>query len=520
MASAAIAGDALLPADEPAVAVRHRAVLTVAVMLATIMQILDTTIANVAIPHMQSSLGATFESVNWVLTSYIIATAIAIPTTGWLSDRIGQRQLFLVSVGGFILASMACGAATTLQEMVLFRVAQGLFAAFIGPLSQAVMMDINPPSRQARAMAIWGTGIMLGPIIGPIIGGWLTESYNWRWVFYVNLPIGIITFAILWALLPVRETRARKFDLLGYAMLAIALAALQLLLDRGAGEDWFTSTEIWIETAVCIAAFWMFVVQMLTSKNPLFNRELLKDRNLLTGLFFMVVIGVVMFAIMALLPPMLQRLFGYPVIDTGLLLAVRGIGIILSMALSGRLLAVLDGRILMGGGLLITAFSLWQMSHWSLAMDNGPIIITGFIQGLGMGLIFIPLNITAFATISPRNRTDGASLLNLTRNLGAAVGISIVSTLLSRNTQTSHADISQNLTSGSLAMIDPATLARFGQSATPFLEYLNAEVTRQALMVAYIDNFYFMAWLTLFAVPLVILLRPALPGAEHMPMIE
>ena len=509
MAPAAAARVAIPPADKPAIEVRSRVVLTIAVMLATMMQILDTTIANVAIPHMQSSLGATFDSVNWVLTSYIIASAIAIPTTGWLSDRIGQRRLFLVAVSGFVIASMACGAATNLEEMVLFRFAQGTFAAFIGPLSQAVMLDINKPSRHARAMAIWGMGVMIGPILGPILGGWLTENYNWRWVFYVNLPLGIITLALLWALLPARPKRERKFDLFGYAMLAIGLAALQLMLDRGASEDWFQSTEIWIEAAVCVAALWMFIVQLLTGKNPLFPKDLLKDRNFLTGLFFMVVVGIAMFANMALLPPMLQRLFGYPVIDTGLLLAVRGVGILVSMALAGRLIAILDARIMVGSGLVIASFSLWQMSHWSLAMDSGPVLVSGFIQGLGLGLVFIPLNITAFATISPQNRTDGASLLNLMRSLGASVGISIVSTLLGRNTQISHSDISQNVTSSSFNLVDPATVDRFGGTGLPLLQYLDSEVTRQALMVAYIDDFWFMMWVTLMAAPLVLFLRPA-----------
>ncbi|MFZ1742370.1 MAG: DHA2 family efflux MFS transporter permease subunit [Pontixanthobacter sp.] len=506
--------------DVPAVLVRHRGLLTVAVMLATIMQILDTTIANVAIPHMQSSLGATFDTVTWVLTSYIIASAIAIPTTGWLADRIGQRQLFLISVGGFVAASMACGAAVNLEEMVLFRFTQGLFAAFIGPLSQAVMLDINPPSRHGRAMAIWGMGIMLGPISGPILGGWLTESYSWRWVFYVNVPIGIITVALLWALLPHRPKRNRRFDLFGFAMLAITLAALQLLLDRGAGEDWFNSTEIWIESAVCISAFWLFVIHMVTGKNPLFEGELLTDRNFLTGLIFMAVIGLIMFASSAILPPMLQRLFGYPVIDTGMLLAIRGLGTLVSIAVAGRLVAMLDMRIIVGTGLIIAAYSFWQMAHWSLAIDSNAIIVSGFIQGLGMGLVFIPLNMIAFATLAPRHRTDGASLLNLMRSLGASIGISIGTTLLGRNTQVSHADIGQHITANSLDILDPSTLDRLGTLGASALQIVDGEVMRQALMVAYIDDFWFMMWVTVLAAPLVMLLRPAAKNSEPIHLGE
>ena len=316
--SAAQPVDASIPLYQQ---VRYRGLLTVAVMGASVMQILDTTIANVAIPHMQSALGATSETVNWVLTSYIIASAVAMPITGWLADRIGRRQLFLAAIVGFVLTSMACGAAQNLEEMVAFRFLQGIAAAFISPLSQSVMLDINPPERHARAMSIWGMGIMIGPILGPILGGWLTESANWRWVFYVNLPVGLITLVLMWALLPRTHTRERKFDLFGFSMLALGLAALQLMLDRGAQQDWFESAEIWIELGVSVACLWMFLIHLLTAPVTLFNRKMLADRNLVMGMGFMIVIGVVMFSSMALLPPMLQRLLGWPVIDTGLVCA-------------------------------------------------------------------------------------------------------------------------------------------------------------------------------------------------------
>lgn len=356
---------ATLPADDTIPLhqrVRYRGLLTIAVMGASIMQILDTTIANVAIPHMQSALGATSETVTWVLTSYILASAIAMPITGWLADRVGRRELFLAAIAGFIVASMACGAAQSLEQMVVFRFLQGIFAAFIAPLSQSVMLDINPPERHARAMSIWGMGIMIGPIMGPVLGGWLTESVNWRWVFYVNLPVGLVTLALMWALLPAMRGRDRRFDLFGFSMLALGLAALQLMLDRGAHLDWFDSAEIWIELGVAIACLWIFLVHLFTARAPLFSRAMLTDRNLVTAMGFMIVIGIVMFASMALLPPMLQNLFGWPVIDTGLVLAVRGIGILISMWIAGQLLGRIDARWLVGSGLAIAAFSLWQMS--------------------------------------------------------------------------------------------------------------------------------------------------------------
>ncbi|WP_423602320.1 DHA2 family efflux MFS transporter permease subunit [Sphingomonas sp. MS122] len=311
MATAAAASTPAPPAPPPvsgaALPVRNKGLLTFGVMLATIIQILDTTIANVALPHMQTSLGATADTITWVLTSYIVASAIAIPITGWVSDRIGSRNLFLISIVGFVVSSALCGMAQNLEEMVAFRILQGISAAFMNPLSQTVMLDINEPKDQQRAMAVWGMGIMIGPILGPVLGGYLTENFNWRWVFYVNLPLGAVCLAILWWLLPSRPIRKRGFDLFGFSLLAIGIGALQLMLDRGQGEDWFGSLEIWIEMLLAVTALWMFAVHMATGRNPMFERNLWKNGNLVTALAFMQVVGVVMMATMALLPPMLQN---------------------------------------------------------------------------------------------------------------------------------------------------------------------------------------------------------------------
>lgn len=496
----------------------HRVILTIAVMGATVMQILDSTIVNVALPHMQTSLGATLDTVTWVLTSYIIAAAMAIPITGWLADKIGSRRLFLFAVIGFVFASMLCGLATNLTEMVIFRVLQGISGAFIGPLSQTVMLDINPPEKHARAMAVWGMGIMIGPILGPILGGWLTENYNWRWCFYVNVPIGIATIATLWALLPNKAIRQRKFDHLGFWALAVGLGSLQLFLDRGTQLDWFESWEIRIEAGISIAAFWIFTIQMATSKNGLFTREMLANRSFATSLVFMVVIGIVMFANMALLPPMMQNLFGYPVIDTGLLLAPRGVGILLSMAVAGRLVGKIDERLLVGTGLSITAFSMWQMCQWSIEMDWRPFVISGLVQGLGMGLVFIPLNTLAFASLPGHLRTDGSSLLNLFRSIGASVGISIASSLLGKNIQTSHSDLASHVTSSTINNIDASTADRFQGFGDQALAIANAMVNKQAAMIAYLDDFWAMMWVTLLAVPLVLLLQRPKSGAMRAPI--
>ncbi len=495
-----VPGQASLP-------VKNRGLLTIGIMGAMIMQILDTTIANVALPHMQTSLSATMDTVTWVLTSYIVASAIAIPATGWLADRFGSRNLFLFAVGGFIVASMLCGTAVSLEEMVAFRIFQGVTAAFIGPLSQTAMLDINRPEDAAKAMSVWGMGVMVGPIMGPVIGGWLTESYNWRWVFYVNVPVGALTFAILWFLLPSRPRRTRSFDLTGFAMISIAVASFQLMLDRGQQEDWFSSWEIIIEAMIAAAALWMGIVHLATAEKPLFERTLFTNRNLVMGMIFMIVIGISTMAPMALLPPMLQQLFGYPVVDTGLMMAPRGVGVLITMWFAGRMMGKIDTRILITVGLIIFAFSLRQMAAWTLEMDFWPVITSGFVQGLGMGLVFMPLNSLAFATLSHHYRTDGASLLNLMRSIGQSAGISMVTVLLARNIQTSHADLASHVTSQTIPAIDLSSIDRFGSLSDSVFGFADGMINKQAAMIAYIDDFYLMAWISILVVPLVLLLR-------------
>lgn len=506
---AAPAAAAGLPgSDIPELESSNYPLMIVGAMAASLLQILDTTIANVALPHMQSSLGATVDTITWVLTSYIIASAVALPVTGWLADRIGARTLFIGSVAGFIVASMMCGLAQNLEEMVVFRAIQGVAGAFIAPLSQSFMLDATRPSRHPQILAIWGMGIMIGPILGPILGGWLTETANWRWVFFVNLPVGIGALVLLVTCLPHRPRNRRRFDMLGFVLMALALAAFQLLLDRGAQKDWLASAEIWIYLLVTLSATWMVVVHFATSPAPMFERALFADRNFAIALSFMVVIGIVMFAVMALLPPMLQNLFGYGVIDTGIVLMPRGVGILVSMQLSGYLMRRgIDARPVVAGGFLICAFSLWQMSHWSLEVDEFHVIVSGLLQGLGMGLVFIPLQVSAFATLHPRLRTDGSSLLNLFRSLGASAGISLMTVLLARNIQTSHADLGQHVTAATGSIVDFSAIDRFQAVGDTAMVLLNAEVTRQAAMIAYVDDFWAMMWITVAAAPLAFLMR-------------
>ena len=516
MASAASGSTAPLPTEDHAhLHTENYGLLIVGVMAASLLQILDTTIANVAIPHMQSSLGATVESVTWVLTSYIIASAVALPLTGWLADRVGARRLFISSVAGFIFASMLCGMAQNLEEMVIFRALQGIAGAFIAPLSQTFMLDTTRPSRHPQVMAIWGMGIMIGPILGPILGGWLTESANWRWVFYVNLPVGFLSLACLISFLPARERIVRRFDILGFVLLATALSALQLMLDRGTQNDWFDSFEIWALVLIAGSAGWMAVVHFATAREPMFETALFKDRNFAISLLFMLVIGVVMFAVMTLLPPMLQNLFGYGVIDTGIVLMPRGVGILISMQVSSYLMRRgIDARLVVAFGFLICAYSLWQMAHWSLAVDQRHVIVSGLLQGLGIGLVFIPLQVAAFATLAPRLRTDGSSLLNLFRSLGASVGISIMTALLGRNIQLNHEGLGSEVTAATLSMINFSTIDRYQFLGDAALRLANAELNRQAAMIAYVDDFWLMMWVTVAAAPLAIFLRKSSPASR------
>lgn len=480
-----------------------------AVIFVSIIQFLDITIANVALPHMQSSLGTTLDTISWVLTSYIIAGVMVTPAVGWISDRIGSRTVFLWSVAGFLIASMLCGAATTLTQMVIFRAIQGICAAFIGPMSQTIMFDINPPSKQPAAISLWGMVVIIAPITGPMLGGLLTDSLNWRWIFYINLPLGIPTLLILIWLLPSRPLATRKLDRFGFIMLAGGLVALQLMLDRGQHKDWFNSPEILIEGALALSAFWVFLIHSRSTKNPLFHRELFQNSSFVGAFFFMFVLGVANIAIAAIMPTMCQSVLQYTAFDTGLLMMPRGMGVMVTMLIASRLMGRVDARHMAICGYSIAALALWLMSRWTLDMDKWPILTAGFIQGLGLGLVFMPMNVAAFATLAPQHRPDGSSLLNLMRNLGGSFGISVMITMLSRNQQTSHADLASHITPFTLPPIDPAvTAGRAHELGVPLLQMVDMEINRQALFIAYIDNFYAMSFLIMTIALMPLLLKP------------
>ena len=385
----------------------RRPLIAACVVLAALLQTLDATIANVALPHMQGTLSATADQISWVLTSYLIAAAIMTPAIGWLSGRFGRRRLFLLSMAGFTAASMACGAAQTLDQMVAFRLVQGVFGAALVPLSQAVMLDMYAPHERGSAMSIWAVGIMVGPIIGPTLGALLTESYNWRYVFYVNLPVGIVAFLGIWAFLPRSPVnRALRFDWTGFLALAVGIAGLQLVLDRGETKDWFGSVEIALEATASMAGFYVFFVQMVLGRAPFLTVATFRDRNFVTSLGLQFVCGVVLNGTAVLLPPYFQGLGNYPVLLSGLAMAPRGIGTILAAPFVGRLVNRTDPRLLMLCGLIVLAYSTWQMSLWTPDVSIDAQIPMVLLQGVTISLVFTPLQTIAFSTLPAEYRTE------------------------------------------------------------------------------------------------------------------
>ena len=493
--------------DPPPLTVARPGWVMVAVMAAMTMQMLDTTIANVALPKMQAALGATQDTVTWVLTSYVLASAVVLPLAGWLVDRIGIKWLLVGSVASFTLASVLCGLAQNLSQLVTFRVFQGIAGAFLSPLAQTVMLDTHTMRDRPRVMAIFTQGIMLGPIAGPLLGGYLTDSFSWRWVFFVNVPIGIACTLMLIALLPATPRVRRKIDLAGWLLIAVAVSALQLMLDRGTTLDWFGSWEIVGYAVVSGSAFWMFGVHLATARAPLFAGAMFRDRNFVAATAFMFLIGLVMFSVMALLPVMLQTIYGYTPIDSGWLLTPRGLGMLASLLLFGRFFPRIDARLLVATGLGLTAFSLYLMTGWAPEMPRWPIVLSGFIQGVGLSFCFMPITLIMFATLPASLRTDGSSLANLSRNLGASTGIAIATVLLGRNIQVNHAELGAAVNRFGLPF-DLDRASAYGQYGEAGLRMLDAAINRQAAMIAYLDDFWLMGIACLCAIPLLFVVRP------------
>jgi MFS transporter, DHA2 family, multidrug resistance protein len=486
----------------------NRMVVTICTVLGTLMQSLDSTIANVALPYMQGTMSASQEEINWVLTSYIIAAAIMTAPTGYLSARFGRTRLFVTAVVGFTVASALCGLAETLGQIVVFRVIQGMFGAALVPLSQSVMYELYPPEQRAKAMGLWTMGVMMGPICGPILGGWLTDNYSWRWVFYINVPFGILTaIGLLTFLKESGRTGTARLDWIGFGALSLAIGSFQMMLDRGETLDWFDSREIVLEACIAGVAFYVFLVQFCLAPRPFLSPRLFADRNFTVGAILYAIMGLIMYASLALLAPYLQTLMNYPVVTAGIALAPRGAGLMIAALICGRVMGRVSARLLVGCGFLIGAYALYEMTLWTPNISQSTVILVGFIQGLSIGLLAIPINIIAFATLPSAIRTEATSIYSLMRNLGSAVGISITGALLQTNTQVNHALIAADVSPFN-RVLQTGTASHFWNTGTAQgIAMLNQEVTHQARIIAYIDDFKLMLVLAIIVVPLLLFVR-------------
>jgi DHA2 family multidrug resistance protein len=479
----------------------HRGIITACAMVATLMQALDSTIANVALPYMQGSLAASYDQITWVLTSYVVAAAIFTAPVGWLAARFGQRTLYLVSVIGFTIASMACGVASSLGEMVVDRLIQGVFGAALVPLSQGTMLNIYPAEKRGSAMALWGMGVMVGPILGPTLGGYLTYYYDWRYVFFVNLPFGIAAAVGLWLFLPAEKPRSgMRFDWFGFGSLALGVSGMQLMLDRGEIKDWFGSTEIIIEALMAVTGFYLFIVQMLTGKRPFITPAIFKDRSFVIGIIIMFAVGMVLLASSALLAPWLQELGNYPVDVAGLLLAPRGIGTMIAMMISGRLSNRVDPRAVMAFGVVLLWWSMWRLSGWTPAVDEWALVLNTVVQGAGLGFVFVPLNVVAFGTLPTALRYEGTALISLMRNVGSAVGISIFEALLTNGTEVEHSALAPFSSPLNRAFEATPSLLPSTPHGAAMLEQT---LQYQAQVIAYNNDYWLMG---LLALPMLLLL--------------
>ena len=506
----------------------RRTMLTICAMTATVMQALDTTIANVALPYMQGTLSASQDQINWVLTSYIVAAAIMTAPVGWIANRFGRKRVFVICAAGFTAASVMCGLAQDISQMVAFRLLQGVFGAALVPLSQAVMLDAYALHERAKAMSIWGMGVMMGPIMGPSLGAWLTETYSWHWVFFVNLPFGL--FTVLGFLAFLDETRANrelKFDWFGFAALAAGIGAMQLALDRGEQLGWLESPEIVIEFLVALAGFYYFFAHSFTTARPFIQFAIFRDRNFAGGCVLMAMMGLLVFSTMALSSPFLQNVIGYPIMTAGILLAARGSGTFVALMIGGRIMRYIEARTLIIVGLSMMAGSTFVMTGWTNLTGPTEIVVLSILQGLGLGLVFVPLSTVAFLTLDSRLRTDGTAMLTLMRNVTSSIGISVMIAQLNEGTRRAYAVLAEHVTpfNDALKMMD---VARLIDMQTPTgRAMMDAIIGTQAQILAFARDNELVTVITLCAIPLALLagsskaaLRQQNKAPDHAPVME
>jgi DHA2 family multidrug resistance protein len=484
--------------------------LVIAVVLTAILEVLDITIVNVAMPHMLGAFGATPDQITWVLTSYIVAAAVVMPLTGYLSNWLGRRRLLLFAITGFVVSSMLCGLSWNLESIVFFRLAQGVFGAPLVPLSQAILLDAFPRNKAGQALAIFGLGIMVAPVIGPALGGYLTETYSWRMVFYINIPIGVVALLLSVGFLPQRAIRDIKTDWIGMALLVIAVGALQFVLDQGHTRDWFNSRVIVVGTIVAVFGTAAFFLRGWNKPDNIIDLSLLKDRNFVAGTLAITLYGISLFGVMALMPLFTQSLLGYPASTSGTLFIPRALVSALTLAITGGILIrIFDARYLVAGGLVLTAIGTLLMSHFTLYVDFWGIASPGIVAGVGTGLFFVPLTAIAFADIPNAKYDEASGVYSLMRGIGGSAAIAVVSWLYVRQAHIHFAELTAHVTpynQNLLPYLAERGLTPYSPEAAPAVAY---EISRQAQMLAFNDLWWFIGIATLAILPLLFLMtRP------------
>ena len=486
----------------------ERLMITLAVMSATLIQVLDTTIVNVALPHMAGQLGATTDQISWVLTSYLVSSAIVMPLTGYFADTRGRKRFLLVCIAGFVAASALCGISQSLSQIVGFRLLQGVFGAALVPLSQAIMTDAYPVEERGKAMAIWGLGVMVGPVLGPTLGGWLTEYASWRWTFYINVPIGALSFFLASQYVHNAPRKTRRMDWAGLALLGSGVAGLQYMLDRGTTQDWFAAIDIRVAAALAAGGISGFVWHSLRrGGNALFDLHIFRDRNFAMACLVMAALGLGLFGGLVLQPILLEGLLDYPIVTTGFVMAPRGLATALSMIVVGRLVNRADARLLVGSGMLISAAGSYAMTWYSLDVSTVWVIWPAFLQGMGLGLIFVPLSTIAYATLERARMAEAAGIYSLVRTIGAAAGISVVTTLMTRQAQVIWNQLGGQVTRYNPALLEYLRHLQLAPTDPHAMALVAAELARQAQMGAMLAVFQVTTWSFLGMLPLVFLLR-------------
>ncbi len=489
--------------------------MTIAVMSATFLQVLDTTIVNVALPHMAGELSATPDQISWVLTSYLVATAVCMPLTGYFTDRWGQRKLLLISIFGFVIASGLCGVATNLTQIVSFRVLQGVFGASLIPLSQSIMLQAFTADERGRAMAIWGMGIMIGPIIGPTLGGYLTETLSWRWTFFINLPAGAVSLLLAWRTVPDTPKRERPLDWRGLALMFCAIGGLQFIIDRGNREDWLNSELIQVVAVAAAVGMIGFLYHSFThTREGLLDLRIFRDRNFTSACLLLALFSLGLFSAIMLQPLMLESLFGYPASVAGWIMAPRGVASLISMIVVGRLINHITPRNLVLVGIALGIVGAVAMTRYSLQVNHWFLIWPAILQGLAVGFVFVPLATIAYATLPSTSNAEAAGLYNLIRTLGTSIGISIVATIMARQTQVAWSEAGSNIQPFNPAL--HAYLDRIGLSLSDpqAARLLARELGRQAQMIGIVDAFTAIAWSFLLMLPLVFFLQRGFPHRD------